>query len=118
MLEAENRLRAHQAVEPAQEVVFQGQLLRGRLEHVVAVGDREGKIGGGVDSRQGRLDPLGGDVVLLDHRLQRLADVGERALQRFLGDVVEAHIDAVQREGEGDAVAHRPGADDADSLDH
>ena len=43
-------------------------------------------------------------------------DLG-RPVERLLGDVVQHHVEAREREDLGDAVAHLSGADDADPPD-
>ncbi len=52
-----------------------------------------------------------GELALLDEALEALLDRAEAALERILVHVDELHDRVVAREGLGDAIAHRAGAD-------
>ena len=58
-----------------------------------------------------------GDLAAGDLAIEVAADDLGRPAQRVLGDVVQDHVEAGQREDMGDAVAHLSGADHADALD-
>ena len=58
-----------------------------------------------------------GDLAAVDLAVHVAADDLGRAGERLLGDVVQDHVEARQREDMGDAVAHLSSADDTDALD-
>ncbi|MDH6591710.1 hypothetical protein M2165_001599 [Variovorax sp. TBS-050B] len=70
-----------------------------------------------LDQRERRGLLLGRELFLLDQPVEAARDRGEALVHRRLGDVDHHHLDARHGAGLRDAVAHRSGADDADSLD-
>ncbi len=89
-------------------------LLLGRgLDHEVAVAEVVERLRRR-DARERGLARLLGEVALGDLARHVAVDGGKAGLDAVGRDIVEQHVEAGERADMGDAVAHLPGADDAD----
>ena len=103
----------HQRLE---DLVLQRLLLGRRLDDEVAPPERR-EVALEVDAAEGGVAVGLGDLAAVNLAVQVAADDPGRGVERLVGDVVQDHVEAGEREDVGDAVAHLSGADDADALD-
>ena len=92
-------------------------VLDDRFDDVVGVGERVERRSPVASRPSAASRSAGGQLALLDELAEALLDRAARAIERRLRDVDEPHLEPGLREHLGDAVAHRPRADDADRLD-
>ncbi len=110
-------VRLRGLVERAEDLGLDRRILRRGFHHEVGLGRVGGEVRRARDPRE-RLDLLLlGDLLFLDLAAEVLLDLREARVEPALVYVDEGDVVAGEGEDVGDAVAHRPGADDGDVVD-
>ncbi len=112
----EDRIGLADPVKLAEQLLFQVDLLQGRLNHQIPVGEVVNP-GCGADPRQRRVTVVGAHLVPAHQPVEALADCLQSPLNGLLADIAHHDVETAGGKGLGDAVAHGSGADDADLVD-
>ncbi len=112
----QDRLPSHYRVEVGEDLGLQRLVLGGGLDHQIGVAQALHGLGIG-DAAEGLVLVLLADLAGSDLAGEVLVDSGQGLLDPLLGDVVERHIVAGQSDDMSDAAAHLACPDDADLAD-
>jgi hypothetical protein len=109
-------VRAHHGFDLPQDADLELGVFRGRFDHDVGGGEAL-VVGGRLDARERRIARRRRELVLRDEAFEAAGERGDALRERGVGHVDQDRLQARDGCDLRDAVAHGPGADDADGVD-